>query len=98
MDQMRQGQANWMSSEKRDAARDPRTREEWQEAVDLAEAALRIDSAKKYGLITGGPAIDVGRCETILAQGKLRGLAPIEAHVERYVLAFAGAPSVSPGA
>ena len=91
MDQKREGQANWMSGAKRNAAHDPRTREEWQEAVDLAEAAVRIDSARKYGLVAGGPAIDVARCETILTQGKLRGFAPIEAHVERCVLAFAGA-------
>lgn len=31
--------------------RDPLTPEEWQEAADLAELMLHIDSARQYGLI-----------------------------------------------
>jgi hypothetical protein len=33
---------------------------EWQEAVDLASALLHLASARPYGLVTGGPVINVG--------------------------------------
>lgn len=36
--------------------RDPRTPEEWQNAADAADALLKNDSAKVYGLVTGGSA------------------------------------------
>ena len=63
--------------------KDPTTPEEWQEAVDLAETYLRIDSARKYGLITGGPAIDLDRCEELLRAGKQKGVTPSPGCVER---------------
>jgi hypothetical protein len=34
-------------------ARDPETADEWQEAVDIAEFWLLIDSARQYGLVKG---------------------------------------------
>ena len=55
---------------------DPKTDAEWQEAVDLAEFYLRLDSARQYGLITGGPEVNVARCEALLATGKERGFRP----------------------
>lgn len=56
--------------------RDPRGRGEWQEAADDAYTLLLIDSAKQYGLIEGGPTINVERCEVILDRAKIRGIAP----------------------
>ena len=56
--------------------KEPKTPAEWQEVVDLAEACLLIDSARQYGLITGGPDIHVDRCVTLLARGRKRGIAP----------------------
>lgn len=56
--------------------KDPRTPAEWQEAVDLALAYRSIHDAKLYGLITGGPQIDVARCNEILDRGRRRGVHP----------------------
>jgi len=58
--------------------RDPQTSAEWQQAVDAAYACLALDSARHYGLVTGGPSVDVERCEDILARGKSRGIEPTE--------------------
>lgn len=55
---------------------EPRTKAEWKEAADMANVALLIDSARKYGLITGGPAVNIGRCEEILEKAKRRGITP----------------------
>jgi len=66
----------------------PKTGAEWQEAVDLAEFYLCLDSARKYGLVKGGPEINVSRCEQILADGKRRGVAPTKGCVERLTRAY----------
>jgi len=55
---------------------DPQTPAEWQGAVDAANVLLLLDSARAYGLVTGGPDVDVARCESILAQGKNVGYKP----------------------
>jgi hypothetical protein len=57
-------------------ASDPTTPAEWEEAVNLAHVYLLIDSAQKYGLLDGGPKVDVGRCEEILHRGQDRGVVP----------------------
>lgn len=63
--------------------RDPRTKAEWQEAVDAAEAALLLDSASKYGLVTGGPTIDVDRAVDLITRGRRRGIVPAKDIAER---------------
>lgn len=69
----------------------PRGKAQWQEAVNLAKAALVVDSARQYGLITGGPEVNVDRCMDFLAVGKGRGFLPDEAEVDRILASFAGA-------
>lgn len=66
----------------------PQTAAEWQEAVDLAEFFLCVDAARNYGLVKGGPPVDVSRCEEILAEGKRRGTTPTKGCVERLTRAF----------
>lgn len=65
--------------------RDPQTPAEWQDAVNCAEACLLFESARLYGLVTGGLSIDVDRCEQILADGRARQVLPrhdgVDAHV-----------------
>jgi len=56
--------------------RKPGTVEEWQAAVDAAEALLALESARQYGLVTGGPEIDLERCEEIIREGARRGVTP----------------------
>lgn len=55
---------------------EPRTRDEWQEAADAADACLAIHAALAYGLITGGPEIDVDRCEQLLERARAKGIRP----------------------
>jgi hypothetical protein len=54
----------------------PRTREEWQDAVDMAEGARLVVAARAYGLVRGGPEINVDRCEEILRLGRDYGVRP----------------------
>ena len=63
--------------------RDPRTREEWQEAADAAHVLLTIDAARQYGLIEGGPEIDLGRCVEILRKARRQGITPAVDCIER---------------
>lgn len=60
---------------------DPRTRGEWQEALDCAESLLGLEAARQHGLVTGGPGINVARCQEILAEGKQRNFFPDERNV-----------------
>ena len=55
---------------------DPQTPKEWQEAVDMAYFLLLIDSARQYGLITGGPEIDWHHCVDIVERGEKLGYKP----------------------
>jgi len=63
--------------------RNPRTREEWQEAADAAHVLLAIDAARQYGLIEGGPECDQERCVEILRKANRRGITPRDDSIER---------------
>lgn len=65
----------------------PSTPEQWQEAVDAAYVLLMIDSARQYGLVTGGPAVVRERCGDILELGKLLGHEPDRDAVDEMLLA-----------
>lgn len=67
---------------------DPRTDAEWQEAVDQAEFLQLLDSARKYGLVTGGPTVNLDRCAEILAEGPRRGVTPSADCCERIIKAL----------
>ena len=62
--------------------RNPKTRAEWQEVVDAAAGARAIADCEMYGLIAGGPKINVARCDHILARGAKRGVRPSRPVVE----------------
>jgi hypothetical protein len=67
--------------------RNPKTAGEWQEAVNVAEFLLLIDSARQYGLITGGAEVDANRASAILARGRQLGYRPLrlEELLRRYL-------------
>jgi hypothetical protein len=67
--------------------RDPETDREWQDAVDAAKGALALESARTYGLVTGGPDVDVRRCNVILGRGASRRppVLPSADAVERFL-------------
>jgi hypothetical protein len=67
---------------------DPQTPQQWQEAVDAAEACVALDACRQYGLITGGPKIDVERCLQILARGRAMGIRPAKDCALRFVQAW----------
>jgi len=65
---------------------DPQSQAQWREAATLARAYLLIDAAKTYGLMVGGPAIDVDRCERVLEQARARGVEVPDEHAEAAAL------------
>jgi hypothetical protein len=54
----------------------PHSPQEWRDAAACADVLLAVDAARQYGLITGGPTIDVRRCVDLLARAKAQGIAP----------------------
>ena len=60
---------------------------ELQEAIDVAEFLVLLDSARQYGLVDGGPELDEQRCELIRAEARRRGVqpAPLDELVRRYI-------------
>jgi hypothetical protein len=67
---------------------DPKTPEQWQEAADAAHVLLLVDSARWYGLIDGGPLVDVERCQSLLKQARSRGVTPALDAVQRLLPAM----------
>lgn len=68
--------------------KDPVSGNEWQEAVDAAKGALTLVSARAYGLVEGGPSVNIARCQSVLAQGRVRGITPRGDAVERFVFSL----------
>jgi hypothetical protein len=58
------------------AVRDPQTPAEWQAAVNGAAFLLSLDAARQYGLVTGGPVINMDRCVAMLDRGRRLGYTP----------------------
>lgn len=52
---------------------DPRSLQEWEEVLEMAEFMLLLNSARQYGLVTGGPVVDVERCAEIIKKGRAKG-------------------------
>lgn len=67
---------------------EPTTIGEWQVAVDAADACLTLNSARRYGLIAGGPEVNVARCSEILDRGVEMGVFPIPDAIERFTRAL----------
>jgi hypothetical protein len=78
---------------RRPAPRDPRTPEEWQESADIAQWGLTLDAARQYGLVTGGPVVNVDRCQEILDRAAEKGIRPRSDAIERMMTSTAGATS-----
>jgi hypothetical protein len=71
--------------------RNPKTHAEWQDAVDAAAACRAIADCIMYGILAGGPKIDVARCDHILKNGLARGVRPSKPTVDlavEYIQAF----------
>ena len=75
--------------------REPHSRAEWQDAVNEAHVWLLVDSARKYGLVRGGPVVNLERCDSILAQGRARGILPQQNAVKKFVRRLAKLPAYS---
>ena len=65
--------------------RNPRSREELTYAATLAQAMLLLDSARAYGLVEGGPDVDVARCEELLAEAEDREIVVHQDDVDQAV-------------
>lgn len=70
---------------------DPVTPKEWQTAVDAAHGSLALAAARDYGLVTGGPVVNVERCNQILERGAEMGVTPSPDAIERFTLGLAAA-------
>ena len=66
----------------------PKTSEEWRDAVDMADALLMLASCRMYGVVDGGPKINLTRCEELVEQGKARGIKPRPDAFERLYAAL----------
>jgi hypothetical protein len=79
----------------------PRTPAQWREAATWASVLLHLDSARAYGLVTGGPAVNVDRCIELLERAKARGIVPTEADEAvclRQLVAESSGTEMPPGA
>lgn len=47
-----------------------------QDGVDAAHALLELDSMRQYGLLEGGPTVNIERCYWMLERGKMYGVKP----------------------
>lgn len=68
--------------------REPASPNEWQVAAEAARACLILDAAWSYGIVTGGPGVDVDRCTEILRRAKALGVEPSCDALERHVNAW----------
>lgn len=67
-------------------SRDPVGTLEWQEAADAAHGALALDAARTYGFVSGGPKVDIVRCEEILRRAATLGITPAADAIERFIV------------
>lgn len=65
--------------------KNPTTACEWQVAVDAAHCCIAIHAAHAYGLITGGPSVNLARCEEILQLGAARGYSPLPDSLDQFL-------------
>jgi hypothetical protein len=56
----------------------PHTIDEWQTAVDAALDALALHAAQAYGLVSGGPVVNVERCRQVLKEGEALACRPMK--------------------
>ncbi len=71
---------------------EPQTLDDWQDVADLSTTYLALESARQYGLIEGGPEVNVERCEELLAGAAALGIEPRDDAIERCLsLIYAGA-------
>jgi hypothetical protein len=68
----------------------PATPDEWQNAVDAAHAMLALESARLFGLVQGGPTVNVEHCTKLLALGRQRGIEPKPDATEQLVRELSG--------
>lgn len=54
--------------------RNPTTPDEWQLVADFSAFCLAVENARLYGLIEGGPEINVDRCRDLLLMAQDRGI------------------------
>lgn len=61
------------NSRRRPWSREPRAPQEWQDCLDKIALLMLIDSARQYGLISGGPLAKVDRCLRLMRKGERLG-------------------------
>jgi len=56
--------------------KDPETPSDWQNAVDAAGFYRLVADARMYGLLEGGPEVNIERCDELLRRGAALGFKP----------------------
>lgn len=56
----------------------PQTDEEWQYAADASKAFQLLESLRFYGLVEGGPVINLDKCEELLELAAERLIYPTD--------------------
>lgn len=62
--------------------RSPESPEEWQNAVNIAEALIGVELGRQYGVFSGGPRVDVVRCLDFVGTAVRMGIVPQEEEVQ----------------
>lgn len=78
-----------MNKEPETQNKEPETQAEWQEAVNVSKVMLLVHDARLYGLIRGGPSVDVERCQAMINGGQQRGIRPQPEEVDRFIVEMA---------
>lgn len=68
----------------------PVTPSEWREGVNAASTMLAVAIAQRYGLMRGGPVVDVEACTVMLKRGKRLGYLPRTEALDGYIRTLAG--------
>lgn len=68
--------------------KDPQTPEQWRMAAAMAQACIVLDAARQYGLVTGGPGVNLNRCLEVVARAKARDIVPSEAEIDQAIQAI----------
>jgi hypothetical protein len=68
--------------------RNPHTKTEWQAAVDAAKGAITLEAARQYGLVTGGPGVNMARCAEIIEMAAKLGIQPSPDAIKRFARAL----------
>lgn len=64
----------------------PTTKQEWQEAIDAADAMLTLNAAIVFDLVDIPAQVDIRRCMHTISEGRERGMQPRREKLEEHLI------------